>query len=73
MKIKRILLLLSVICMLTGLAGCDLGETLSSATNTVNSASTSAEEAVLQAEKLSAASVAANPVSVFSAGRQTAK
>ena len=70
MKVKRILLLLAVVCLLAGLAGCDLGGTRSSVTNTPIVENEAAEEAVLQAEKLSAADVAADPVSVI-LGRPT--
>lgn len=70
MKVKRFLLLFTVICLLAGLAGCDLDEKLPNVASTTNSESTAAEDAVLQAEKLSAASVAASPVSVI-LGRPT--
>lgn len=70
MKVKRIFQLLAVICLLAGLAGCNLDEMLPNETSTANGESKTAEDAVLQAETLTAADVADDSVSVI-LGRPT--
>lgn len=70
MRTKRIFLLIAVLGLLAGFAGCDLGKPLSGSSSTGNDTSPSADASVLQAEELSAADVVANPVSVI-LGRPT--